>query len=80
MSLAVLPLLTHRPPAINVRWWVQLVGHFPFVGLPIVAMIGSARFVSTPNAPGVTRPDTPAAVPAAGCHLSASRPARTFAL
>ena len=43
MSLAVLPLLTHRAPTINVRWWVQLVGHFPFVGLPIVAMIGSAR-------------------------------------
>ncbi len=43
MSLAVLPLLTHRAPTINFRWWVQLVGHFPFVGLPIVAMIGSAR-------------------------------------
>jgi hypothetical protein len=40
MSLAVIPLLTHRPPAINVRWWVQLVGHVPFVALPIVAMIG----------------------------------------
>jgi hypothetical protein len=40
MSLVVIPMLTHRPPAINSRWWVQLVGHFPFVGLPIVAMIG----------------------------------------
>ena len=39
MSLAVIPMLTHRPPAINVRWWVQLVGHCPFVGLPIVALI-----------------------------------------
>jgi hypothetical protein len=39
MSLAVIPLLTHRPPAINFRWWVQLVGHVPFVALPIVAMI-----------------------------------------
>ena len=39
MSLAILPMLTHRPPAINVRWWVQLVGHIPFVALPIVAMI-----------------------------------------
>ena len=37
MSLAVIPLLTHRPPAITFRWWVQLIGHFPFVGLPIVA-------------------------------------------
>jgi hypothetical protein len=41
MSLAVIPLLLHRPPAINVRWWVQLLGHFPFVGIPIVASIGS---------------------------------------
>jgi hypothetical protein len=31
------------PPAINMRWWVQLIGHFPFVGLPIVASIGSKR-------------------------------------
>jgi hypothetical protein len=41
MSLAVIPLLLHRPPTINIRWWVQLIGHFPFVGLPIVASIGS---------------------------------------
>ena len=41
MSLAVIPLLTGRPPAINARWWVQLVGHVFFVALPIVAM--SAR-------------------------------------
>ena len=39
MSLALIPLFTHRPPAINIRWWVQLIGHAPFVGLPIVAMI-----------------------------------------
>jgi hypothetical protein len=44
MSLAVIPMLTHRPPAINIRWWVQLVGHAPFVGLPIVAMIGRSKF------------------------------------
>jgi hypothetical protein len=37
MSLLVIPLLLHRPPAISIRWWVQLLGHFPFVGLPIVA-------------------------------------------
>jgi len=42
MSLVVIPMLTHRPPAINLRWWVQLIGHAPFVGLPIVAMIGNA--------------------------------------
>ena len=36
MSLVVIPTLTHRPPTITYRWWVQLIGHFPFVGLPIV--------------------------------------------
>jgi len=37
MSLAVIPILVHRPPAIGVRWWIQFLGHMPFVGLPIVA-------------------------------------------
>jgi len=37
MSLAVIPLLLHRPPTFTIRWWVQFVGHFPFVGFPIVA-------------------------------------------
>ena len=41
MSLAVIPVLVQRPPNLTLRWLVQLVGHFPFVGLPIVAM--SAR-------------------------------------
>lgn len=40
MSLVVIPVLLHRPPNVDFRWWVQLIGHFPFVGLPIVAMIG----------------------------------------
>src|SRR3954465_9543579 len=40
MSFAIVPLLTHRPPAVNIRWWIQLIGHIPFVGLPIVWMIG----------------------------------------
>lgn len=39
MSLAVIPFLLQRPPAITIRWWVQLIGHFPFVGLPIVASV-----------------------------------------
>jgi hypothetical protein len=45
MSLVVIPLLVHRPPAIGIRWWVQLIGHIPFVGIPIVASIdrGSPR-------------------------------------
>jgi hypothetical protein len=36
MSFGVVPLLTHRPPAINIRWWIQFFGHIPFVALPIV--------------------------------------------
>ncbi len=39
MSLVVIPAFTYRPPALGVRWWIQLVGHFPFVGVPIVASI-----------------------------------------
>lgn len=39
MSLVVIPLLLQRPPRINIRWWVQLIGHFPFVGIPIAATI-----------------------------------------
>ena len=37
MSLAVIPSFTHYAPRIGPRWWVQLIGHIPFVGLPIVA-------------------------------------------
>lgn len=40
MSLAVIPFLVGRPPAINVRWWIQLFGHIPFVAIPIVTSIG----------------------------------------
>jgi uncharacterized membrane protein YagU involved in acid resistance len=45
MSLVVIPLLVHRPASITSRWWIQLIGHIPFVGLPIVASIakGGAR-------------------------------------
>lgn len=44
MSIAVIPLLLHRPPAINFRWWVQFVGHIPFVAVPIVASIARGGF------------------------------------
>jgi hypothetical protein len=47
MSLLVIPVLLHRPTAINARWWVQLAGHFPFVGLPIVA--SAAYFLPSGN-------------------------------
>lgn len=53
MSIVVIPLLVRRPPAINFRWCVQLVGHFPFVGLPIVAGIG------LPSLPSLSRDAKP---------------------
>ena len=37
MSLVVIPIATGRPPTLNVRWWVQLFAHVPFVTLPLVA-------------------------------------------
>lgn len=36
MSLIVIPLLLHRPTPISTRWWVQLIGHIPFVATPMV--------------------------------------------
>jgi len=39
MSLVVIPLLVHHPTIIRPRWWVQLIGHIFFVGLPIVTMV-----------------------------------------
>jgi hypothetical protein len=36
MSILWIPLFTHKPPVIGVRWWIQLAGHVFFVGLPIV--------------------------------------------
>lgn len=39
MSLMVIPALVRRPPAITTRWWIQLLGHIPFVAVPIATMI-----------------------------------------
>jgi hypothetical protein len=36
MSLVVIPTLTHRPPTVTYRWWVQFFGHIPFVALPMI--------------------------------------------
>src|SRR5258706_879062 len=53
MSLAVIPLLVHRPPAITFRWWVQFFGHIPFVAVPIAFVAGlrngGSRTVATPG-------------------------------
>jgi hypothetical protein len=43
MSLAVIPLLLHRPPAITYRWWIQFLGHIPFVAVPIVLSVAGYR-------------------------------------
>ncbi|SRR5712691_6732459 len=53
MSLAVIPLLVHRPPVIGLRWWIQFVGHVFFVGLPIVATVRAG----TPRSPHAPRAD-----------------------
>jgi hypothetical protein len=42
MSLALIPLFTHRVPPIDVNWITVLVGHIPFVGLPIALIVGRA--------------------------------------
>jgi hypothetical protein len=47
MSLLVIPLLLHRPPTITARWWVQLIGHILFVGLPMVSSVGKSAPIST---------------------------------
>jgi len=39
MSLLLIPILVHRAPTITARWWVQLIGHVPFVALPIAALL-----------------------------------------
>jgi hypothetical protein len=39
MSLAIIPLLVGRPPAITVRWAIQLLAHIPFVALPMATAI-----------------------------------------
>jgi len=40
MSMVVIPIATGRPPSITGRWWIQLLGHIPFVALPIVTVVG----------------------------------------
>jgi hypothetical protein len=42
MSVVVIPLLVHRPPSFTYRWFIQLAGHFPFVGVPIVFSVRRA--------------------------------------
>jgi hypothetical protein len=41
MSLVVMPVFTHRMPALTGYYIVMLFGHIVFVGLPMAAAIGS---------------------------------------
>lgn len=43
MSLVVIPTFTQRAPAFTIRWLIQLIGHAPFVGGPIVASVSASR-------------------------------------
>lgn len=42
MSMALIPLFTHRVPPITLNWVIVLLGHIPFVGLPIALIVGRA--------------------------------------
>jgi hypothetical protein len=44
MSMVLIPLFTHRPPNITLRWWVQLLGHIPFVATPMLWAIRRGTF------------------------------------
>jgi hypothetical protein len=55
MSLAVIPLLVHRPPAFTMRWLVQLIGHIPFVGLPIASVAKSGGALTPSPSPASGR-------------------------
>jgi hypothetical protein len=45
MSLVVIPVIVHRPPAIGPKWWILLIGHIPFVAMPMV--LANRRRTST---------------------------------
>jgi hypothetical protein len=49
MSAVVIPLLTGKPVVITGRWWIQLLGHIAFVGLPIAWGIGRGGRAATPT-------------------------------
>jgi hypothetical protein len=52
MSLLVIPALLQRPPNISGRWWIQLAGHVPFVGIPIVASVAAGGRASAEGGTG----------------------------
>jgi hypothetical protein len=40
MTLVVIPAIVHRMPALDGVWLVVLLGHIPFVALPITLIVG----------------------------------------
>jgi hypothetical protein len=42
MTMAVIPVFTHRVPPLSTNWLAMLLGHIPFVGLPIALIVGRA--------------------------------------
>ena len=42
MSLALIPAFTQRVPPVNAMWMLVLLGHIPFVALPITAILKRA--------------------------------------
>lgn len=36
MSFVVLPLISHKPGALSVRWGIEALGHIAFVGMPMM--------------------------------------------
>ena len=43
MTFIVIPAFVHRPPTTSAIWWVILVGHVPFVVVPMVWASGDGR-------------------------------------
>ena len=36
MTWIVIPSMVHRPPTLSTKYWVQLIGHIPFVVGPMI--------------------------------------------
>jgi hypothetical protein len=52
MTMTVIPLLTGRGPTVDGVWWSVLLGHIPFVAIPIVWIVRrDLRRSPSPNAP-----------------------------
>lgn len=49
MTFLVIPAFVHRPPTISPIWWVQLVGHIPFVVGPMIWAAGHGRKAKSIN-------------------------------